>query len=262
MKQLYLIEIKNALKSKEYWFGFSVIVVSAMLTAFYNIFEPGIMSKLEVGFCEFFITCTMIGNSLFQITAPVIAIFVCMNSLSVYRNISSMYKKSLYTKNGIITRMFAQATIGSSVFLFSFLCVFLVGLVFFPHTTGSLDTQIGLFKELYPNFPVLYIFLYIIHASVCGSAYALLGLALKLCFDNNHIALLFPLVYYFCFQYISWLFPKFVSPVLFWITPLYTFDIATLDVPFMKNATEILLVLFISLILIYFGYKRNMKQRE
>jgi hypothetical protein len=80
MKKIYIDDIKNAIKSKEYWFGFSVIIISCVLTSIYNINEL----SYTIGSGEFFMIATMYSNMLLRISAPVISVFVCMNQNSLF----------------------------------------------------------------------------------------------------------------------------------------------------------------------------------
>lgn len=118
MKTLYINDIRNALKSKEYWFGFALILVSGILTAVFNLSPTGIFGDYNIGNAEFFISAVMYGNTLFKMSAPVIAIFVCINRQSIFMSDKQAIDKSWKNKE-MKARILANVTIGGNVFIFS-----------------------------------------------------------------------------------------------------------------------------------------------
>jgi hypothetical protein len=261
MKNAYVEDIKNALKSKEYWFGFIFIILSCALTSFFNLPPTGIFGSYKIGSAEFFISATMYRNILLQMSAPVIAIFVCMNRGSIFMCDSDAIG-SVWKTRKMNASLLANATIGGSVFLLSFLFLLLSAVIIFPSPTGSISADYGLFKELYPVSPIGYILAYILHSFVCGAVYALFGASLKvLIVKPVNLVLFIPLVFYSCFTRIGWLFP-FLNEVISFASPLYTFDIATYDVPLLKRITELAVVLAISFILIVISYKKYAKANK
>jgi len=265
MKNVYTDDIRKAFKSKEYWFGFSIIVISCVLTSIYNLGAVGIFSDYKIGSSEFFIAATMFSNTLMQISAPVIAIFVCMNRDSLFFRRKESLGES-WNKKEIKARILAITTIGSSVFLISFLLLLIIGIILFPSSTGSMQPQLGLFKQVYSTSPFGYCIAYIIHSCICGALYALFGASLKVCFVQPvNIALFIPLIFYSCFGRMAILFP-FVSNFISFVAPLYTFDISVIDISPKKRIAELLFVLVISMLLIFLSYRKfkkcMIKERE
>lgn len=62
MKKKFHEEIINSFKSKEYWFGLAVIVVSCLITAVNNLSENGIFGDLKIGGSEFFMASSCIAT--------------------------------------------------------------------------------------------------------------------------------------------------------------------------------------------------------
>lgn len=259
MKKKSLELIISALKSKEYWFGFSVIMVSCLLTAIYNLSQYGIFGDLKIGGCEFFMAASMYSNVLLRISAPVIAIFVCMNRNSVFVKDKEAIQE-LWKNKQMKGHLFINMITGGSVFLFSYLLLFLSGIILFSVSTGSLQPGYGLFKQLYQNTPAGYVLVYILHSCICGALYALFGVSLKILIVKPTSSVIFiPLIFYSCFERLGWMFP-FLKGLLAYVSPLFTFDITVYDVPPLRRIAELLTVLIISVIFIIISYYRNTKQ--
>lgn len=260
MKIQYVNCIKNAFKSKEYWFGFAIVIISCVLTSIYNLSPDGIFGSNQIGSSEFFIAATMYGNTLLQITAPLIAIFVCMNHKSLFAKDKEGIVSSWRTKE-MKVHILSILTIGGSVFVFSFLLLLISGVIIFPLSTGSIPPNYGLFKELYQHTPIGYVFAYIFHSFICGALFALFGASLKVLIAKpGNIVLFVPLVFYSCFIRIGGLFA--FGGIISFVSPLFTFDIAVFDVPTLKRIAELSTVLVISLILIAISYRKVFKNSK
>jgi len=253
-KSAYIYGVLNALKTWEYCFGFGVIIISVILTLVLKI----TYNNIEHGAINLFITGTMEGNVLLQITAPVLPIFVCINNKSIFACKNKNEILTFYKSKRVLVQVLTNVTIGISVFILSFLFILFAVLILFPGSAGGAEQQIGFFKELYAASPTLFIFVYIIHAAICGGAYALLGTSLKLLFGRTDIALFVPLVFYGCFSRIVDAMPIFAQMV-YYITPMYTFDIASIDVPLEKNVAEIAFVIIMGLTMLYSSYRKHHK---
>ena len=255
---IYINNIKNSFKSKEYWFGFSLIVISCVVTSIYNLAPTGIFGDYNIGSSEFFIAGTMYSNTLLQISAPIISIFVCMNRNSLFMNDKEDINRVWRCKE-MRAHILSITIIGGSIFLLSFLFIFLLGVTIFPPSTGSMQPYYGLFKEIYSTSPISYVFVYIAHSFICGAVFSLFGISIKLLtVKPNNLALFIPLIYYACFERIGALFP--IKDLVFFVAPLFTFDISLFDISLVKRGVEIFFVLATSLVLIISSYWKNVKK--
>lgn len=258
MKQKFYKEIINALKSREYWFGFSIIVVSCAITAFYNLSPNGVFGDLRIGGCEFFIAASMYGNILLRISAPVIAVFVCMDRNSLFKKDKETIQE-LWKNKKMKFHLLINVIIGGSVFLFSYILIFIFGIILFSVSTGTMQPEYGLFRQLYQETPAGYILLYILHSFICGALYALFGASIKIITIKPTCLVLFiPLVFYSCAARLGWLFP-FLNGVISFVAPLFTFDITVYDISPTRRIAELSAVLIISIILIIISYYRSVK---
>jgi hypothetical protein len=200
----------------------------------------------------------MYGNTLLQIAAPLIPIFVCMNSNSLFMFSKEKIQNSWKQKE-MKVRILSTITIGGSIFLFSFILLFLSSMILFSSSTGSIEPHYGLFKDLYTNTPAHYVFAYIMHSFVFGIVFAFFGVSLKvLIVEPVNLVLFIPLLYYSCLQRIGSLFP--INELILFLSPLLTFDISAYDVTPLKRITELLVILVISITLIIISYRRNKRQ--
>jgi len=255
MKKAYIEEIKRAFKSSEYWFAFILIIVSSAWTAIYNLDKYGVLYHNKIGTAEFFYACIMLGNTLLQISIPIIPIFVSMFASGIYDN---AHGHSDEEKQTISTRTLATLTISTSVFFLSFLLIAIVGIVFFPSSTGDITQIGGPFDELYHKYPFSIIPITILYSCIFASVYSLLGMGIGMNLNKNKILAFFiPLAYYFCFNYIVELVPSSLQKILFWILPLDTFNLVGTNVPLYKKITEMLFVFIVAIVLVLIANRKN-----
>lgn len=256
---MYIDLIKNSFRSKEYWFGFLVIIISCVLTAIYNLTPNGNFSEYKIGSSEFFIAATMFSNMWIRISAPIIAIFVCMNRNSLFfKNKEAL--QECWNKKEMKAHILAIAAIGSSVFLLAFFLLLLSGIILFPSSTGSIQPQTGLFNHLYSISPIGYCLVYIMNACISGAIYSLFGMSIKVFYIQPvNLVLFVPLVFYSCFWRLNILFP-FIKNLIAYIAPLYPFDISIIDISLLERVVELVFVLTISITLFIISFYRNTKQ--
>lgn len=248
MNKLIMKEFKYAVKSIEYWFGFILITTSCFFTAIRSLNELGIMSNVNIGTAEFFLSCLQC-NTLLQISAPILTIFVSMYSAGII-NKAEKNEKSISRQN-IFSRMISTIMISYSVFFFSYLILLFTGIIFFPQSTGNISFLIGPFKDAYYKYPISIIPITMIHSFVFVSSYALLGMGIGVNLKNNKIlSILIPGVFYICFQFVPYILPTYLHEKVLWIVPMLSFDIDGFGVSLLKNATEIIFVLIVGLTLI------------
>lgn len=168
--------------------------------------------------------------------------------------------QELWKNKKIKSHLFVNMIIGGSVFLFSYLLIFFIGLIFYIDSTGIMQPGYGLFRQLYQDAPVGYILVYILHSFICGALYALFGASIKVfIIKPESLALFIPLVFYSCLTRLGWLFP-FLNGVLSYVAPLFTFDVTVYDVSPLRRIAELSFVLVISITLLVISYYRNTKQ--
>ena len=258
MKKMYMQEIKQVFRSAEYRFSFILIVISAACTAIYNLDSYGVFYSTEIGAAEFFCASILFGNTLLQISAPIIPLFASMHSSGIY---SESQKNSVAEgEHTTVSRVLSTITIGASVFFFSFLLIALVGIIFFPSSTGDINDIGGPFCAAYYENPFSIIPLTIIFSCIFACAYSLLGMGIGLNLKRNKLFAFFvPLTFYFSFTYIAQLTPSVLRNVLYWIVPIDTFRLASTNIPLYKKAIEILFVLVLGIVLIIIAEKRTKK---
>lgn len=251
-------EYKKIIKSKQYWFVFGFLIIAWLFTLLKNIRPLGDFNDITLGMCELFIVGNMSGNILLQISAPVLAVFVCLRS-TLFAVTGKDEFRRLYLEGRIFKDIFANILASVSVFFSAFAFIFLIGIIFFPVSTGSTGAQIGLFKNLLPNYPVLYIVSYILHTSVCSGVYCLLGIVLKIAMpQNTGLCVIIPLVFHGCASRLGWALPLLAKP-LHYILPIYTFDIATLDIDILKRLAELVFIFLVSIAILFIQIRRIQK---
>lgn len=256
MKKVFLQEIKRGLMSKEYWFAFILIIVTSAWTAIYNIY--GVLANTKIGTAEFFYACIMLGNILLQISVPIIPIFVNIRPSGIYDDINESYSK--LRKRQTLTRVLVAITISASVFFLSFLLITIIGIIFFPGSTGDISLIGGPFSDLYYMSPFSLIPITTIFSCVFASVYSLLGMGISMNLKRNKLLALFiPLVYYFCSNYIIEILPSSVQSILYLMFPTDTFILVGNNIPLYKKIIEILFVLVLAVILIFLAKMRNRK---
>ncbi len=249
MEYRWTCRAKRFVFLKEIVFCVLLIIISCLITMYLNIANNGAMSEIKNGVCEVFVAGVMSGNTLLQIVAPIVPIFVCRK----------IYLLTKYKDFGHITKISLVSFItGASTFMISIVLVLLAsslvssivlnGAIF---ATGEIEMQIGVFSELYYSFPGLYVVLTICYIGLCGGIYAVFGLALYISFKNFSLALFIPLVFYHCFRFWGWLVPIIPTEWFFNILPVNTFDIATFDFPLSKKIAELLFVLVAAIIIMF-----------
>lgn len=255
MKGTYIQQIKRAFRSPQFWFAFALIIVSSAWNAVYHLDKYGVLYKTEIGTAEFFYACVMLGNTLFQISVPVIPIFVSMYTFGMDSKISV---------NGHISkRIFAAITVSISVFILSFLLIAIIGVIFFPSSTGDILEIGGPFSDSYYKNPFSIIPITIIYSSIFAAIYSLFGLGIGMNLKKNKVlAFIIPLSYYFCFRYIMILLPNSLKGVSYWLVPLDTFNLVGSTVPLSKKIVEMLIVLLVASILILIAFIRLRKREK
>lgn len=260
MRCVLTSEFRKIIKSKQYWFVFGFIIIAWLITLLKNIRPLGDFSDIALGMSELFIVGNMSGNILLQVSAPVLAIFACLRS-TLFSAISKNEIRQVYLEGRIFKNIFANILASVSVFFFAFALIFIIGIVFFPVSTGSTGTQIGLFKNLHPDYPILYIFSYILHTCICAGVYCLFGIALKIATpQNTGLCVIIPLVFHGCAIRLGGALPLLAEP-LYYILPLYTFDIATIDIGIQKRLAELVFLILVSISILYFQTRRIKKQK-
>lgn len=260
MKGAYVKEIKQAFKSAEYWFVFIMIIFTSAWTAIYNLDEYGVLYKTNIGMAEFFFACLMLGNTLLQITAPIIPIFVSMHAAGLYSIPNGNLNNE--KEHTIVSRILSTITISASVFLSSFLLIAVIGMFFFPLSTGNIVDIGGPFSTAYYNCPFALIPLTILYSCIFACSYSLLGMGIGMNLKNNKLlAIIIPEVYYFCLTYVARLLPTSIQNVVYWIVPIDTFNLVG-TIPLFKKVIEISLVFVIAFALIIIAEKRNKKIRH
>jgi len=260
MKKTYVQEIKRAFKSVEYWFAFALIILSSAWTAVYHLDEYGVLYRTNIGAAEFFYACIMLGNTLLQISVPIIPIFVSMYASGICDETDNISVNG--EKQTTLIRALATVTISSSVFLFSFIFIAIAGMVLFSGSTGDIGEMAGPFSDIYHKYPFSIIPITIIYSCFFASAYSLLGMGIGMNLKKNKIlALIIPLTYYFCFEYIVLLLPPSLNEILYWIIPLNTFDLVTFNVPLYKKLIEMLFVFSAAMILIVIATRKTGKNK-
>lgn len=257
MNKIFFENVRRALKSKEYWFGFLIIITSCVITSIYNLSPTGIFSGKKIGGSEFFISAIMYSNTLLYMSAPVLAIFVCVNQNSIFLK-SREQINLIWGKNEIKAHFLTNITIGSSVFILSYLVIYLAGLIIYSFSTGSMQPQIGLFKQIYESSPPGYVFLFILYSGICGALYSLFGTSLKIAlYKSVNYVMFITLVFYTCFDRLGLLFP--FGNLLYFISPFYTFQITTYDISLLKRCVGIAFILVLSVILIIISRSKGRK---
>ncbi len=258
MKKIFFENMKRALKSKEYWFGFFIIIISCVTTAIYNLSPTGIFYDKKIGSSEFFISAIMYSNTLLNMSAPVLAIFVCINRNSIFLK-NEEQTNLIWIKNEIKAHFLTNITIGSSVFILSYLIIYLAGLIIFSFSSGSIPPQMGLFKQIYESSPSGYVFLFILYSGICGALYSFFGTSIKIAFSKSiNFVMFITLLLYTCFDRLALLFP--IGDLLFFISPFYTFQITTYDILLSKRCVGIAFILALSVILILISRSKGKKQ--
>lgn len=257
MKKIFLENMKRALKSKEYWFGFFIIIVSCIVTSINNLSPTGIFCGKKIGSSEFFISAIMYSNTLLYMFAPVLAIFVCINQNSIFLKNREQINL-IWGKNEIKAHFLTSITIGSSVFILSYLVIYLAGLIIFSFSTGSIKPQIGLFNQIYESSPSGYVFLFILYSGICGALFSFFGTSLKIAlYKSVNYVMFITLVFYTCFDRLRLLFP--LGDLLYFISPFYTFQITTFDISLLKRCVGIAFILVLSAILIIISRSKGKK---
>ena len=258
MKRAYIQDLKLAFKSPEYWFAFILIIVTAAWTAVYNMDKYGVLYRTDIGAAEFFYASIMRGNTLLQISATIIPIFVSMHASGLYskplRNSASENVK----KQTAFSRALSTISISSSIFFFSYLLISIIGIIFFSNSTGAINELGGPFNDIYYAHPFSIIPLTILYTCAFASIYSLLGMGIGMNLKKYKLLALFlPLTYYFCFTYIVELLPTTLQNIFIWILPLDTFNLVGSNVPLYKRLSEMIFVLIIAIALIIIAKRRD-----
>ena len=256
MIKVYKQEIKRALTSVEYWFIFILIIVTSVWTAIYHLDQYGVLYKTKIGAAEFFYACVMLGNTYLQISAPVIPIFVSAHASGIFDNASSSFFHK--EKRDTLTRVFSTITISASVFFFSFFLIALVGIFYYPNSTGDITQIGGPFSDVYYQLPFSIIPIMILFSCIFASVYSVLGMGIGMNLKKNKmLALFIPLIYYFCFNYITLLMPPKFQSILYWILPLDTFNLVGTGIPLYKKIIELIFVLIAGIVLILISNRKK-----
>ena len=254
MRQNYLFYVKKSLKSMKFWFAFIIIILSAVSTSIFNFANDEGTNLINIGRAEFFIYSTLIGNTLLQISVPIIPFFVVSDIFGL--NIEEIIPKN------ITSRILAAFTINSCLFTFAFSVITVYSVLFYPASSGEMFL-IGIASEIYNLHPFLIIPFTIIHSCFFACAYALFGIGIDLNLtQKSGFATAIPLAYYFSYQYISYLIPEKIISAFHWTVPILTFEVEGLGVPIIKNIVEIFLIFTIGLFLIFIAYSRRYKLKR
>ena len=252
MKQIIFFDIRKAYRSVRFWIAAGAIILSAIINlSQVQWYDPSV----KFGVFGLFIYGNIDYNPLMSYIAPFIpALASSRINVLPTENISERND----FKNHVLGHSISSMIVGGSVFLFSFLIIFLGCFVIDPSPVTTFE-PFGLFKEVfYISMPV-YILLFVVHSTIFGAIYALFGTGITLITKSNAMGLVMPGVIYHSIYYIGTFFSQ---TFLSWITilfPVIPFNFGGLDVPLWKNSLDLGLSLIASITISVIGYSKIKK---
>jgi len=256
--KLTICDLKRVVLSWQLYFAIGLVFLTSFITLKNNTEQFNLFYFENLGTINLFLYSNVISNGIMSILAPFIAIVVF--STATLDDMKTGYIKNCtllgQPKKYLKARVISTALTGGGVFAISYSLLFAIYLIIDPSASVRTSFRFGLFLDVYDRSLLLYCAVFILHSFIFGMVYSLFGMGISMVIKNKYIALGLPFVLYYAAPYLMWAVPEKISKLLSYFIPFLTFEISTIDVPLYKNATQLLFILCISVIMISVGYRR------
>lgn len=240
--------IKN---NKSYIFSIIIIVVSTFLVMLSNTKFQEFKNIGSVGFANLFVFC-LIKNSIIEVFAPIIP-----NIAIIELIISEKFRSKKRIK-----RIISVALRGGSSFIVASIIVLLIFIILSPTVGETLFSINGILPELYVSSKIGYIFFYIFHSLIFGSIFSLFGYSIFICSHNRFHVLVFAMLIYRISTFIPNIQNVTITNYLNVVLPFFPYEITGFSDSLYTNIWQLVLILVVSLMLIYFNKEKRRLKNE
>lgn len=251
MKQIIFSDIKSIMRSKRFWIVAGIFIISAII----NLVEMVLGGWEEsAGMFGLFIYGN-IYTGLVGFLSPFIPAFLLVPLFFGDMKMSAFKAQSLSLKKYIATRSISACIVSGSVFIVSYLIVFL-GCVIVDPSIQMIEFQaFGLFEKAYYTSVPLYMLLFILYSAFFGALYGLLSMGIGMATKSTTMAMIIPGIIYSLASVVT----AFFSNTVYTYAYIMRYEIL-IGMPLFNRIFGSSVILLIAVVMTIIGYFRLKKE--